>query len=58
MDAHQHENLGIVLRYGMMSKDEQDRFVREQRDRIAAKLRAAKVRVKANKAANGGIYVA
>jgi hypothetical protein len=58
MDAKQHENLGIVLRYGMMSKEGQERFIQEQRDRIAKKLREARIRVKANKAANGGIYAA
>ena len=57
MDKHQHENMGIVLRYGAMSKDEQDRFVRDERKLIADKLREARVRVKANKAAHGGIYM-
>lgn len=56
MDAHQHENLGRVLRYGAMGAEEQRNFVTSERDRLARILREAKERVKAKKAANGGVY--
>lgn len=58
MNKKQHENMGVVLRYGAMSEDEQRGFVRTERDRIARILREAKEGVKANKAANGGVYEA
>jgi hypothetical protein len=56
MDAKSHANLGLVLRYGTMSAQEQRAFVTTQRDRIARMLREARKRVKANKALHGGIY--
>ena len=58
MNEKQHRNLGIVLRYGAMTKPEQERFVQAQRDRLAKLFREARARVKANKARNGGIYTA
>ena len=51
-------NLRTVLCYMEMSEAEQELFARAERKRIADILRAARIRVKANKAANGGIYVA
>ncbi len=58
MNDKQHQNLGIVLRYGAMTKPEQERFVQAQRDRLAKMFREARTRVKANKARNGGVYMA
>lgn len=58
MNEKQHQNLGIVLRYGAMTQPEQERFVQAQRDRLAKMFREARIRVKANKARNGGIYTA
>ena len=58
MNEKQHQNLGIVLRYGAMTQPEQERFVQAQRDRLAKMLREARTRVKSNKARNGGIYTA
>jgi hypothetical protein len=40
-----------------MSEAEQAIFVKAERRRIAQVLREARIRVKANKAANDGVYV-
>ena len=58
MDKHQHDNLRRCLAYMAGTDEERRQHVQAERDRIAKMLRAAKIRVKANKAANGGIYVA
>lgn len=50
-------NLGTTLCYMEMSEAEQAIFARAQRNRIAKVLRAARIRVKANKAKNNGAYV-
>jgi len=51
-----HKNLGRVLRYGESSAWAQEKYVRVERDRIARIIRKARVRAKANRAANNGIY--
>lgn len=56
MDANSHKNLGAVLRYMALPAEDQQAFVKAERDRIAKGLRAARTRVKASKAANGGDY--
>ena len=57
MTSSSLSNLSRVLRYVHSSPMVQREFVRESRDRLAGVLRAARVRVKANKLAHGGIYV-
>ena len=58
MTKHSENNLRTVLAYMEMSEAEQAMFARAERNRIAKILREARVRVKANKAKNGGVYEA
>lgn len=58
MDAKNHENLGKVLSYLASGPEQQKAYVAAQRSRLARALRAARIRVKTNKAAHGGVYEA
>jgi hypothetical protein len=52
-----HKNLGEALAR-LANPNRAKQGLREDRDRIARILREARERVKANKAANGGLYLA
>jgi len=58
MDAKNRENLGRILAYLASTPEQQKAYVATERARLARILREARVRVKTNKAAHGGIYEA